>query len=63
MKKVLVCQRCGRVWTYTGKAAWYTACPNCKTSVNIKTRLKRLLDEQKAKSNGAGKDKQVSPLV
>ena len=30
------CQRCGKKWFYTGKATYYTSCPNCKTSVNIR---------------------------
>ena len=58
-----MCQRCGHVWDYTGEAEWYTSCPNCKTSVNVKTRLKRLLDKQKVKVDGAGKDKQVSTVA
>ncbi len=45
----LVCQRCKHVWDYTGKAKWYTSCPNCKTTVNVKTRLKDSLDERRSK--------------
>lgn len=31
--KKLKCQRCGRVWEYTGNSEYYTTCPKCKTSV------------------------------
>lgn len=30
------CKRCDYQWEYKGKSEWYTSCPKCKTTVNIK---------------------------
>ena len=38
MKKV--CQRCGHKWNYQGKASFFTSCPRCKTSVNVRKKIK-----------------------
>lgn len=34
--KKLLCQRCGYVWNYTGESKYFTSCPKCRTSVNVK---------------------------
>jgi len=30
------CKRCDHEWDYRGKSLWYTSCPKCKTSINVK---------------------------
>ena len=32
----LKCQRCSKVWNYTGKNEWVATCPHCRTFVRIK---------------------------
>jgi len=32
----LSCNRCKHIWVYKGKSDWYTSCPRCKSSVNVK---------------------------
>jgi len=36
--KQLKCQRkdCGHVWNYKGDASFWTSCPICKSSVNVR---------------------------
>ena len=35
---ILKCKKCKRRWNYSGEKEYYTTCPDCKTSVKIKTR-------------------------
>ena len=30
------CKRCGHEWDYKGKSEYYTTCPKCKTSINVR---------------------------
>lgn len=30
------CQRCKYEWEYKGKSKWYTSCPKCRTSINVR---------------------------
>jgi len=32
----LRCKRCQREWSYKGNSPYYTTCPLCKTSINIR---------------------------
>jgi DNA-directed RNA polymerase subunit RPC12/RpoP len=32
----LECQRCKKVWDYTGSNDYYATCPNCFTKVKVK---------------------------
>ena len=36
---MLHCNRCSKDWKYTGKSDWYTACPRCHTTVNVRKKL------------------------
>jgi len=35
----LKCQRCNHQWDYTGYKKYFTSCPECRTSVKIKSYL------------------------
>jgi predicted nucleic acid-binding Zn-ribbon protein len=36
----LRCHRCGHVWDYKGQSKWYAICPNCRTTVRIRSEEK-----------------------
>lgn len=36
----LICQRCGYEWDYKGASEWYTSCPRCRTSINVRKKDK-----------------------